>query len=323
MQLSRRPSPALLRIIEDRLPALRDEVKAFKIGTDARFNDHLVSQFPNWPDIGPPQRMVLAGRYSIQTLIGQGGICKVYAGLDTRFNRIVVVKVLREEFTNPDICPIVFNTFVRESAALTCLNHPNLVSGRGLAQFSNGTLFFPMEFVEGMLLETLTMRDPLSWCRIRSLLLQLCDAVIELHKHGIIHRDIKPTNILVTAGDNSTEQLKLLDLGLMRYLAETLPSDSPDIARSRIGTEDYSAPEQNLGTEASPRADIYSVGVTVYYLLSGDIPRANFKPLSEVAYSRQTPKILDIILKTALARDPEKRFRSAQAMKDAIEDCPG
>lgn len=263
---------------------------------------------------------VLGGRYRLVELLGQGGMATIHRAQDIRLGRDVAVKVLRPEYgRDPDF----FARFRQEAQSAASLNHPNIVSVHDYGQGPDGP-FIVMEYVEGEDLASLLRRNgalaPRQAARIAAEVARALDAA---HARGIVHRDVKPGNILI-ANDG---RVKVTDFGIARAIAEaqlTLPGMT-------LGSVHYFSPEQARGEPASAASDIYALGIVLYECLTGRRPWEGDSAAS-VAMARLTgaapgpsdvmasvPPALDAIVRRALAPAAEDRFPSAAAMADALE----
>jgi predicted Ser/Thr protein kinase len=221
------------------------------------------------------------GPYRIEALLGAGGMGWVYKARDTRLNRTVAVKLCREEFSE---------RLQHEAMTAASLNHPNICTLHDV-----GPNYLVMEYVEGK-----EIKGPLPLKKVIEYASQICDALDAAHRKGIVHRDIKPSNILVTRGG-----IKVLDFGLAKMAGQEALTRHGAV----MGTPAYMAPEQWEGKEADARSDIYSLGLVVYEMATGE--RAPGKTLE--------PAALDRVVKTCLAAEPEERWQSAREVKLALE----
>lgn len=266
---------------------------------------------------------MLGSRYEIIAKLGSGGMSHVYQARCTILNRIVTVKTLRSELAED-------KEFVRrfqvEAQAVASLSHPNIVSIYDVGE-ENGVPYLVMEYVEGLnLKETIKKDGPLSPVETVNLGVQVCAALAHAHERGIIHRDIKSQNILVTPGG----RVKVTDFGLARVLS--IPSATVTQSGNVMGSVHYLSPEQARGGGTGPRSDLYSLGVVLYEAVSGRLPFQADNPVTvalkhlrdaPAPLSRDNPAIpprLEEIIFKALAKDPEQRCQSAREMQQALSE---
>jgi serine/threonine protein kinase len=242
----------------------------------------------------------------IVEMVGQGGMGVVYKAIQKNLGRTVALKVLSPQLSTD---PEFVQRFTREAKALAQLNHPNIVAIHD-SGIHDGVPYLVMEYVEGRSLRQLLAAGELSAPQALELVPQICDALYYAHARGVVHRDIKPENILVdTAG-----RVKIADYGL----AKIASIDQPRITRSNLamGTPHYMAPEQIERTsEVDHRADIYSLGVVIYEMLTGELPLGRFKPPSERA---DIDRRLDRVVLKSLEKEPADRYQSAEEVKAQI-----
>ena len=262
----------------------------------------------------------LDGRYLIESLIGVGGMANVYKGRDVRTGNQIAVKVLKEEFLDNEE---LVRRFKNESKAISILNHPNIVKVYDVS-VTDRLQYIVMEYIDGITLkEYLKQRNgALTWKEVVHFATQVLSALDHAHSKGIVHRDVKPQNIMLQA-DGS---IKMMDFGIARFSR----AQSQTVSDKAIGSVHYISPEQAKGDHTDARTDIYSVGVMMYEMLSGKLPfdgtgavsiaimqiSEKPKPLAEVAPN--IPVGLRQITEKAMEKDPADRYQSAQEMLDAI-----
>jgi serine/threonine-protein kinase len=264
---------------------------------------------------------VLNGRYELEGRIGDGGMAVVYQGRDRVLGRLVAIKVLRDQY----VAEAGFiSRFRREAQSAAALSHPNIVNIYDVGE-DNGLHYIVMEYVPGRnLKEIIRAEGTLAARQVVDLGRQICAALGYAHQRGLVHRDIKPQNILVTPDG----LVKVADFGIAKGLND-VNLTATGIA---MGTVHYASPEQVEGKEATPASDIYAVGVVLYEMLTGRLPfdgetpvsialkHINEMPLRLRAYNPQAPAGLETVVLTALAKSPADRFPTAEALSQALAD---
>jgi serine/threonine protein kinase len=275
-----------------------------------------------------------AGRYRVQEVRGEGGMAVVYRAEDTLLGRSVALKLLREPYAHD---AAFLARFRQEAQAAARLSHPNIVAVYDFIE-AEGKLALVMELLEGpSLAEALRTFGPPPLAVVLAIGQQVCSALREAHRHGIVHRDVKPQNILLTrplppggwaglAAQYDEALVKLTDFGIARALGEASVSAPGQV----FGTANYLSPEQVQGLPATEASDLYAVGIVLYELLSGRPPftgetplavarqhvEATPAPLRELA--PHVPPSLERVVLRALAKRPEDRFASAGELAEAL-----
>jgi serine/threonine protein kinase len=247
-------------------------------------------------------------RYEVEALIGQGGMGEVYRATDTKLRRKVALKILRAGRGSPDGVARMF----REARAAAALSHPNTIAIHDLGE-TDGTVYLVMEYVQGKSLfayvgdESVTMATRTGW------LVAIARALGAAHRAGVIHRDVKPSNVMIS--DEGV--VKVLDFGLAKPKD---PVSFKTLAGHQLGTPRYMAPEQMEGRDADARSDQYGLGVTAYELLTGSHPgppgEAPLMPLGP-----GVPAGVARAVERALAKDPADRFATTDELADALEEA--
>jgi len=264
---------------------------------------------------------VIAGRYRLEGRLGFGGMSTVHLAFDMRLERRVAAKLLAEHLADD---PTFVSRFQREAQAAARLVHPNIVQifDSGLDEHS-GRHFIVMEYIEGQSCAEILRDD--GWVQVDeavAIIEQACEGLHYAHRHGVVHRDVKPGNLLRAREG----EVKLADFGI----AKATEQSSITQVGSVLGTAAYLAPEQARGEEAGPRADLYALGVVAYQLISGRLPY-EATSLTELALKqqREEPPMLDTLVAAvgpelaeaialALALDPRERYQTAREMGRAI-----
>jgi predicted Ser/Thr protein kinase len=264
---------------------------------------------------------LIAGRYEVEKLVGSGGMSNVFRAHDRMLERTVALKILHEQYTRD---ADYVERFRREARSVAQLTHPNIVTVIDRGE-QDGRQFIVFEYVEGDNLKDLVNRGPLPVRDAILLALQVARALAFAHYRGLVHRDVKPQNVLL----NDDGQAKVTDFGIAR----SLDVDGVTQTGTVLGTSDYIAPEQARGQKVNPKTDIYSLGVVLYELLTGQVPFAgdNFvavamrhvnEPAPSVLERRSdVPVRLDLVIQRAMAKDPADRFESMDELVAELEAC--
>jgi tRNA A-37 threonylcarbamoyl transferase component Bud32 len=264
---------------------------------------------------------LIDGRYEIEDLVGTGGMSSVYRARDTVLGRRVAIKILHEHHSSDDE---YVERFRREARAIARLNHPNIVTIIDRGEFE-GRQFIVFEHVPGDNLKDLLRRQgPLPVADAVAIAHQVARGLAFAHEHGIVHRDVKPQNVIL----DETGSPKVTDFGIARSLD---PKEGLTDSGTLLGTSDYMAPEQARGMRVDERSDQYSLGVLLYELLTGEVPypaetfmaaamRHVNDPVPSVRERRpDVPLDVDAVVARAMAKDPGERFSSTAAMAAALE----
>lgn len=276
---------------------------------------------------------MIGGRYELRQLIGRGGMAEVHIGNDTRLNRIVAIKILRQDLARD---PLFQTRFRREAQAAANLNHPAIVAvydtGEETVKSSDGTQiqvpYIVMEYVEGHTVrELLTDGNPVPINEALEIVSGVLDALEYAHHQNLVHRDIKPGNVMIT----TTGKIKVMDFGIARALSDSQATMTQTDAV--VGTAQYLSPEQARGEQVDARSDLYSTGCLLYELLTGVPP---FKGDSAVAVAFQhvsqlprvpssiapdIPEALDRVVMKALAKDRDERYPDAAHMRADLRNA--
>jgi len=272
------------------------------------------------------QPRLLGGRYELDGVVGRGGMAEVYRARDIRLDRIVAVKTLREDLARDQTFQARFR---REAQSAASLNHPSIVAVYDTGEDNTGGSHIPyivMEYVDGRTLRDLLRED-------RRLLperaLEITDGVLRAldysHRNGIVHRDIKPGNVMLTRSG----QVKVMDFGIARAVSDAQATMTQ--TAQVIGTAQYLSPEQARGERVDARSDLYSTGCLLYELLTGRPPFLGDSPVA-IAYQHvrenpippsrvdpEVPQWADAIVLRAMAKDPRDRYQSAAEMRQDIQ----
>lgn len=260
------------------------------------------------------------GRYVITRRLASGGMAEVFMARDQLLGRPVALKLLHPEYARDRA---FIERFRREARAAASLNDPRIVSIFDWGS-DDGTYFIVMEFVEGKSLKEMIAEGPFTTTRAVEISADVCSALHAAHRRGVVHRDVKPANILITP----TGETKVADFGIARA-----PTDSGQTVTQTgtvMGTASYLSPEQALAQPVDARSDVYSAGIVLYEMLTGDVPfkadtavATAYKHVKEEAappsrLNRDMPPELDAVVLKALAKNPENRYQSAHEMRQDL-----
>jgi serine/threonine-protein kinase len=267
------------------------------------------------------------GRYHILERLGEGGMATVYKAYDTRLECEVAVKVIRTEKFTPEVLARALKRFEREAKALARLTHANIVKVNDYGEYE-GRPYLVMPYLPGgNLKQLLKERGRLLWQEAVKLLLPILHALDYAHSQNVIHRDVKPSNILITSSGDPM----LTDFGVAKILEEEIIVDLTGTAMT-VGTPEYMAPEQVSSKGVDHRADIYSLGVVFYEMVTGRRPYEADTPLAVIAmraseplprpsqFVHDFPEAVEKVLLKALAKKPDDRYQSMGLLAHALED---
>jgi serine/threonine-protein kinase len=264
-------------------------------------------------------RQTTVSHYEIERKIGEGGMGEIYLARDVRLDRPVALKFLPEHLSRD---PQARERLLREAKAASKLSHPNILTIHEVGEDNDGNIFIAMAYVEGETLAELISRSELSMARVFSIATQLCEGLVRAHGAGVVHRDIKPQNILV----DKQGRVTILDFGL----AKVFDARKLTQTGAMVGTMSYMPPEQARGQEIDQRSDIFSFGAVLYEMITGrapfdgDNPAAvlygimNESPLPPSRINASCPQGLELIVLTTLAKNPENRYQNTQDLLDDL-----
>ena len=280
-----------------------------------------------------PVGTVLGERYRIEDVIGEGGVSVVYRCSHSFLRKDVAIKVLRPELAT---MPPVVERFHREARSVAQLDHPNIVRVIDFGKSNSGSLFLVMDLIEGVSLADQIEREgwlvPTSAVR---LVISILTGLEHAHGRGVIHRDLKPDNIMIVGVENGTTEVKILDFGIAKLGDVEIGSRPITEAGMVFGTPRYMSPEQAAGEPVDHRSDLFAVGIILYQLLSGQLPfdgettvqilrRVLTQPAPRLRVNglpNATSEALADVVDQALAKNPEDRFPSARTMREALQAC--
>ncbi len=267
------------------------------------------------------------GDYEVQHAIGDGGMGIVYRGLQPVIQKKVAIKVLRPDVANDKS---LVKRFLAEAQAVNAINHRNIVDIFTLGTLPDGRPYIVMEFLDGIPLDKfLRQNAPLAPAQVVDLLLEILSPLSAAHAAGIVHRDLKPSNVFVVSQADGTRYLKLLDFGLAKWSFDRHSAQTSGMMVT--GTPDYMAPEQARGLEATFKADLYALGVMAFEMITGRVPFRGATPMDVMMQHVQTPppplgdcpQALETVILSLLAKDPDQRPASGEAIRDALKQAQG
>jgi eukaryotic-like serine/threonine-protein kinase len=264
---------------------------------------------------------LIAGRYELQELVGSGGMSNVFRAHDRLLERSVAIKILHEQLGRDED---YVERFRREARSVAQLSHPNIVTVIDRGE-EDGRQYIVFEYIEGENLKALVSNGALPIDEALHYGLQVARALDFAHKRGLVHRDVKPQNVLL----NDEGQAKVTDFGIARSLDVQGVTQTGTV----LGTSDYIAPEQARGDKVDQKTDIYSLGTVLYELLTGDVPyegdnfvavamrHVNDPVPSVLDRRRDTPIRLDLAVRRAMAKNPDDRFETMEHLVEELERC--
>lgn len=274
--------------------------------------------------------VTLANKYYVLSVLGYGGMSVVYKGKQLSRSRIVAVKTLRVQGLNDERTVLRFQ---REAELLSHLNHPRIVQVSHYGTTVRGQPYFVMDYLTGVNLSDLLKQEGvLSSTRVRDIFTQVCGAVDHAHRCGVIHRDLKPGNIMLVGREQGVDLVKVVDFGIARFEEE-----AQRLTRMGEvwGSPIYMSPEQCTGTSLDARSDIYSIGICMYEALTGKVPflgknyvetmslqiMADPKPFAQMLPNVIFPPNLERVVRKAIEKDPERRYQAMGELRHDLEEA--
>lgn len=302
------------------MPSIRDEITR----TFARFGKRL----PEQPTTSAPSLHIKAeiGQYRVSRKLGAGGMGHVYLALDTKLGRQVALKALSPQLTAD---PVYVNRFQQEARAASALNHPNILTIYDFVE-TDGAQIIVSEYVDGITLRTALERKAVDLQQALEIMCQVASALVAAHAAGVIHRDLKPTNIMLRPDG----YVKVIDFGLAKLAERSNSRRMVDYSLTRpgtvVGTVRYMSPEQARGEGVDHRGDLWSLGVVLYELVAGHPPFEGTtdnhlivaildSPPRPISSERSLPPGLADVLNRALAKDRKQRYQSAAEFLSSIQ----
>jgi serine/threonine-protein kinase len=274
--------------------------------------------------------MTLASKYYVLSVLGYGGMSVVYKGKQLGKSRIVAVKTLRVQGLSDER---TIKRFQREAELLSHLNHPRIVQVSHYGTTARGQPYFVMDYLTGVnLSDLLKQQGPLPALRVKDIFSQVCGAVDHAHRCGVVHRDLKPGNIMLIGRDENGDMVKVVDFGIARFEEE-----AQRLTRMGEvwGSPIYMSPEQCTGTALDARSDIYSIGICMYEALTGRVPylgknyvetmslqiMADPKPFSQVCPGVLFPPDLERVVRKTLEKEPDRRYQTMSELRADLEQA--
>lgn len=272
---------------------------------------------------------VVAGKFKIIEFIDRGGMGEVYLGLNESLRQKVAIKFLHKKFASDESLVM---RFLNEARSYCRVHHPNAVTLLEYGQHDDGALYIITEFIEGKsLTKTLKERGPMDADKVISIGKQICGVLSAAHREGVIHRDLKPDNIMLIPGPRDRYEVKVLDFGI----AKIKDDENTNLTETGaiFGTPEFMSPEQARGDGAEPSSDLYALGLILYYVISGKLPFSGknkfallhqhihdepLKPSERVPHRDISPELESVILR-CMRKNPADRYEDADAVYDALE----
>lgn len=305
-----------------------------ELAAEARFCPSCGAEQPRAAEVAegsdPFIGQLVAQKFRIESLLGVGGMGKVYKATQTTLDKPVVIKILHEHLGGD---PNTVQRFQREAKAASRLSHPNSIQVIDFGQDASGVLFMAIEYLEGVDLYTLLKDNfPLSEDRISRIMIQVCSALAEAHDQNVIHRDLKPENIMIINRRGQNDFVKVLDFGIAKLQDAEEPGQALTQAGMVCGTPEYMSPEQARGLALDARSDIYALGVLLFQLVTGELPFFADTPIGIVTKHileqppRPTEKYpqlnispaMESVILTAMAKEADDRYAHVMQMAEAL-----
>lgn len=269
---------------------------------------------------------IVAGKFEILSVIGTGGMSEVYKAKHLVLNKMIALKILQAERLKD---PRDVQRFQQEALAATSLSHPNIGTVREYGLNEDTYPYIVMDFIEGVPLSVLIKKENPTPERALKIASGVCRGLEHAHSHGVIHRDIKPENILVSKDVDGSDLPVIVDFGIARLIVDQEKATRLTQTGEVFGTPSYMSPEQALGLPLDGRSDIYSLGTIMYEMLNGTRPFQADNPMTMLMkhIAEAPPPLKDIpaeiqsIVMKSMAKDPNARYQSADALRAAIENC--
>lgn len=274
------------------------------------------------------EETTLDGRYQVTHLLGEGGMGTVYQAKHVLMDKTVAVKVIHEALVHSDS---VVKRFQREAKSASRLTDPHCINVTDFGRTGDGKLFLVMEYLEGETLSERLRKGPLPLGKAIQIAKHILKALAHAHEQGVVHRDLKPDNVMLINHGDEQDFAKVFDFGIAKFAAGDDGFEEITQAGLVLGTPSYLSPEQGTGKEIDHRADLYAVGVILFEMLAGERPFKGHSakdvvlahlssPIPSLPASCEAPFALQKIVKKALAKKPESRFATARQFLEALDE---
>jgi eukaryotic-like serine/threonine-protein kinase len=284
------------------------------------------------PDRDPLINRVIQGRYKVLSQIGEGGMGVVYLAEHVEIEKMVALKVLRDDFSKR---PELLARFKQEARSASRIGNQHIVDVTDFGQLDDGGVFFVMEYLQGKGLSEVIQNEVISLERTLSIVLQIARALNAAHKLGIVHRDLKPENVYLVENDESKDFVKILDFGIAKISDTDTEGQRLTKTGMIFGTPEYMSPEQASGRPLDHRVDIYALGCIMFEMFTGQVPfdgesfmavltQHMFEPvppIEEVNPEADVPEAIKAVVYKAMAKDTEDRYGSMTELADDLERC--
>ena len=275
---------------------------------------------------GPLSGMLFEGKYKVGALLGEGGMGQVYRATHVMMRKEVALKILHPTM---GLRPEIVERFRREAESAARLAHRNIIQVLDFGRAADATFYLVMEFIEGDSLSQALLEGPMNWRRVCRLGIQMLSALEEAHKAGVVHRDLKPDNIMLQLDAGGDEVLKILDFGIAK-LAESEGGVQVTQAGMIFGTPSYISPEQAQGKNVTHKADLYSTGVILFTMLAGRLPFEAASPIDLLGkhihetpprvrtFAPDVPAALETLILKTMSKKPDDRPQDAYEMRAVL-----
>jgi len=279
------------------------------------------------PELSPGDRV---GSYVIDGVIGRGGCGTVYAGRHPILGRQAAIKVMRRALAEEHT---MVHRFVQEARTVNLIRHPNIVDIVDIGTTGEGCPYYVMELLQGETLDRAVLaQGRLTPVEVLSILEPVADALDAAHRHGVVHRDLKPSNVFLAHGPDGQRTVKLLDFGIAKLLHREPGELNLTTTQKRLGTPQFMAPEQIRGEPVDARTDVYALGVTLFFALTGRLPfpAKDFSEAERLHLEREPPRpsslvpvaaTIDEVVRHSLRKRPGERPATASALVAALRSA--